>query len=127
MALGVNKAFPLAMFVHASHPDNIKRHHLQGQLTVVLVDSVVNSGKTVVEFVQAIRNIHASIRIVVVASVVQAEYVSPNSLIIQELADHETLSLVVLRLSATKFTCSGTTDWQPSIQHNASVVITSQL
>jgi uracil phosphoribosyltransferase len=60
MALGVNEAFPLAMFVHASRPDDIMLHHLQGQLTVVLVDSVVNSGKTVVQFVQHVRNLHAT-------------------------------------------------------------------
>lgn len=64
MAFGVNDAFPLAMFVHASHPDDIKLHHLQDQLTLVLVDSVVNSGKTVVQFVQHVRNLNATIRIV---------------------------------------------------------------
>jgi hypothetical protein len=45
MALGVNEAFPYAMFVHAEHPEDIEPHHLQR--TVVLVDSVMNSGKTV--------------------------------------------------------------------------------
>ena len=30
MALGVNDALPLAMFVHASRPDDIMLHHLQG-------------------------------------------------------------------------------------------------
>ena len=72
MAFGVNDAFPLAMFVHASSPDDIMLHHLQGQLTVVLVDSVVNSGMTVVQFVQHARDLHATIRIIVVAGVVQA-------------------------------------------------------
>jgi hypothetical protein len=76
MALGVNEAFPLAMFVHASRPDDIMLHHLQGQLTVVLVDSVVNSGKTVVQFVQHVRNLHATIRIVVITGVAQAQSVS---------------------------------------------------
>lgn len=109
MAFGVNEAFPLAMFVHASRPGDIMLHHLQGQLTVVLVDSVVNSGKTVVQFVQHIRNLHTTIRIVVVAGVVQAQCVSGGGLA-QALGRHEKLSLVALRLSDNKFTGRGTTD-----------------
>ena len=109
MAFGVNDAFPLAMFVHASRPSDIMLHHLQGQLTVVLVDSVVNSGKTVIQFVQRIRSLHATIRIVVVAGVVQAQCVSGGGLA-QAVGRHENLSLVALRLSDNKFTGRGTTD-----------------
>jgi uracil phosphoribosyltransferase/adenylate kinase/phosphoserine phosphatase len=106
MALGVNEAIPLAMFVHASRPNDIMPHHLHGQHTVVLVDSVVNSGKTVVQFAQHIRNLHATIRIVVVAGVAQAQSVD---YLTQALA-HTELSLVALRLSHNKFTGRGTTD-----------------
>ena len=95
MALGVNDVFPRAMFVHASEPVDLRVYHLQRQLTVVLVDSVVNSGKTNVEFVQHICNVHATIRIVVVASCLA-----------EALACHSKLSLVALRLSETKFTGS---------------------
>jgi len=109
MALGVNDAFPLAMFVHASRPDDIMLHHLQGQFTVVLVDSVVNSGKTVVQFVQHVRNLHATIRIVIIAGVVQAQSVSRGSHA-QPLARYAELSLVALRLSDNKFTGRGITD-----------------
>jgi len=109
MALGVNDAFPLAMFVHASRSDDIMLHHLQGQLTVVLVDSVVNSGKTVVQFVQHVRDLHATIRIVVVAGVVQAQSISENSHV-RALARHAKFSLIALRLSNNKFTGRGTTD-----------------
>ena len=109
MALGVNDAFPLAMFVHASRPADIMLHHLQGKLTVVLVDSVVNSGKTVVQFVQHVRNLHATIRIVIIAGVVQAQSVSGGSHA-QSLARHAELSLVALRLSDNKFTGRGSTD-----------------
>jgi hypothetical protein len=52
MAHGVNEAFPLAMFVHAREPEDIKPHHLDTQHAIVLVDSVVNNGKIGVEFVQ---------------------------------------------------------------------------
>ena len=109
MAFGVSDAFPLAMFVHASDTDDIKLHHVQGQLTVILVDSVVNTGKTIVEFVQHVRKLHATIRIVVVAGVVQTQCVSEGSLN-QTLARYANLRLIALRLSETKFTGSGATD-----------------
>lgn len=109
MALGVNDAFPLAMFIHARRPDDIMLHHLQGQLTVVLVDSVVNSGKTVVDFLQHVRNLNATIHIVVVAGVAQAQSISGGSLA-GALARHSNLSIVALRLSDNKFTGKGTTD-----------------
>ena len=109
MAFGVNDAFPLAMFVHASDADDIKLHHLQGQLTVILVDSVVNTGKTIVEFVQHVRKLDATIRIVVVAGVVQAQCISGGSFK-QTLARYAKIHLIALRLSDTKFTGSGTTD-----------------
>lgn len=109
MALGVNEAFPLATFVHASRPDNIMLHHLEGQFTVVLVDSVVNSGKTVVQFVEHVRKLRAAIRIVVIAGVIQAESVSRGSLA-QALECYGKISLIALRLSENKFTGRGTTD-----------------
>ncbi|OCL13444.1 hypothetical protein AOQ84DRAFT_372188 [Glonium stellatum] len=109
MALGVNDAFPLAMFIHASRPDNINLSHLQGQLAIVLVDSVVNSGKTVLQFVQHIRKLDATIRIVVVAGVVQAQSISVGGLA-QALSTRTNLSLVALRVSDNKFTGRGATD-----------------
>ena len=70
MASGVNDVFPLAMFVYARDTNDIKLHHLQGQLTVILVDSVVNTGKTIIEFVQHVRKLYATIHIVIVAGVI---------------------------------------------------------
>ncbi|KFY03040.1 hypothetical protein V490_00334 [Pseudogymnoascus sp. VKM F-3557] len=106
MALGVNDVFPLATFVHAKEPDEML-HHLQGRSNIVLVDSVVNSGKTVVQFVQYIRSLHPTIRIVVVTGVAQAESISN---IERALPRERRLSLIALRLSANKFTGKGTTD-----------------
>ena len=105
MASGVNDVFPLAMFFHAKSHQDITPHQLQGRQTVVLVDSVVNTGKTIVESVQHIRDLHATIRIVVVAGVVQAQFASSDSL-----GHYANLSMVALRISETKFTGSGTTD-----------------
>jgi uracil phosphoribosyltransferase/adenylate kinase/phosphoserine phosphatase len=108
MALGVSSAFPLAQFVHAKDPKDLRLHHLHGQKTIVLVDSVVNSGKTIVRFAQHIRNLNASVRIVVIAGVVQAQAVSSLS---QALVGHtDNFSLIALRLSDNKFTGKGTTD-----------------
>ena len=109
MALGVSDAFPRAMFVHASDPGNLKTHHLEGQITVILVDSVVNTGDTIVEFVQHVRQLHATIRIVVVAGVVQDECITKDGFK-QHLAPYGRIHLVALRTSETKFKGSGTTD-----------------
>jgi hypothetical protein len=64
MALDVNDAFPLAMLFHASHPDDV-------HMALVLVDLVVNSGRTIVDFVQAIRNLNVTICVAIAASIVQ--------------------------------------------------------
>ena len=109
MALGVNDAFPRAMFVHTNNPNALKPHHLQGQYMVILVDSVINTGKSIIEFVQHVRKLHATIRIVIVAGVVQAQCVSEGTLE-QALGKYAHLYLITLRLSETKFTGSGTTD-----------------
>ncbi|TVY81691.1 Uracil phosphoribosyltransferase [Lachnellula suecica] len=107
MAFGVSDAFPLAMFVHAKEPENLKVGNLQGQRTVILVDSVVNSGKSVIEFVQHIRKLSPRIRIVVVAAVVQDEAVKNLQ---EKLTLSESFDLVALRFSKNKFVGSGKTD-----------------
>ena len=109
IAFGVSKAFPCAIFIHANRPNDIKPHHLLRQCTVMLVDSVVNSGKMIMNFIQHVRSLHATIRVVVVAGVAQAQSVSEGSLA-QVLARDANLSLVALRLSDNRFTGRGTTD-----------------
>lgn len=74
MAQGVSEAFPAAMFVHANTPDDLTEQHIRGQSTILLVDSVVNSGKTIIGFVEHIRAIDKTVRIVVVAGVIQARF-----------------------------------------------------
>ncbi|MDI1493105.1 MAG: hypothetical protein OHK93_004892 [Ramalina farinacea] len=109
MATGVSDAFPLAWFVHAKEPEDIKLHHLKGQETVILVDSVVNTGKSIVDAVRHIRKLHATVRIMIVAGVVQKECVSKHVLK-NELAQLMGIHLVTLRYSDTKFTGSKATD-----------------
>ncbi|CAG8135650.1 unnamed protein product [Penicillium olsonii] len=109
MALGVSKALPLAMFLHAKVPAEIRHKHLQDRTTVILVDSVVNTGQSILEFVRHIRQLNFSIRIIVVAGVIQATSIS-TSMIAQELSRFRRLSFVALRLSKNQFTGKGPTD-----------------
>ena len=107
MAFRVNEAFPLAMFVHAKQSADVIPHHLPVQGTVVLVDSVVNSGKSIVKFVNRIRHLDATIRIVVVAGVVRAQSLH---YLAHALPSLDNFSLVALRRSDSKFTGTGTID-----------------
>jgi uracil phosphoribosyltransferase/phosphoserine phosphatase len=110
MADGVNQALPSAIFLHAKRPHDVTAQHIKGQWTVVLVDSVVNSGKSMVEFVQRIRSLDPTIAIVAVAGVVQVESLSPDSTFGQALETDRALSLVALRLSENRFQGRGGTD-----------------
>ncbi|TVY36103.1 hypothetical protein LOCC1_G007561 [Lachnellula occidentalis] len=102
LALGVNDVFPLAMFVHANKPADVKAHHVQGQRTLILVDSVINSGNTIVDFVQHVRDqLHSTIRIVVVTNVAQVRSIGTMA---HQLSADESFDLVALRLSENKFT-----------------------
>jgi uracil phosphoribosyltransferase/phosphoserine phosphatase/adenylylsulfate kinase-like enzyme len=111
MAFGINDAFPLAMFLHAKSPEDVTEY-LKGVITVVLVDSVINTGKSIVKFVKHIRNKHATIRIVVVAGVAQRDSVKQGGLIAQNLTREEAigLTIVTLRISDNKYTGVGSID-----------------
>ncbi|KAK8063505.1 hypothetical protein PG996_008157 [Apiospora saccharicola] len=111
MALGVAGVMEKAMFVHAKEPEGVEWHHLQGQSTVLLVDSVVNSGSSMVRFIQRICRLHKRIRIVVVAGVVQRQSISPESGSLHVLAKAlGGFMVVTLRLSDNRFNGSGITD-----------------
>lgn len=110
MAEGVNQALPGAMFLHAKQPVEVTPIHVRGQWTVVLVDSVVNSGKSMVEFVQRIRSFDPTIPIVAVAGVVQAQSLSAESVLGRALGADKALSLIALRLSENRFQGRGGTD-----------------
>ncbi|KAI1322999.1 uracil phosphoribosyltransferase-domain-containing protein [Xylariaceae sp. FL0255] len=109
MALGISDVLPEAMFVHAKAPEDVLDQHLDGQRVVILVDSVVNSGKTAAEFIQCIREKNSSVLIVVIAGVIQKRSVSEGSLM-DELWRDDRLHLIALRISENKFTGKGTTD-----------------
>ncbi|KAJ0334344.1 hypothetical protein COL5a_000398 [Colletotrichum fioriniae] len=104
MALGVNEVFPNAIFIHANRATELTKENLVGVKTLLLLDSVVNSGKSVKGFVDRVRRLKLEIRIVIV---VQAKAISD---VLEPLACKGDLSLVSLRLSENKFTGSGGTD-----------------
>lgn len=108
MASGVNAAFPLAAFVHAKLPFDIQAHHLKGRHSVILVDAVVNTGKSVVEMVRRIRDLDATIRVVVLAGVVQSQAISAGML--AETLRDPNVFLAALRLSDNMYTGTGGTD-----------------
>jgi uracil phosphoribosyltransferase len=76
---------------------------------VILVDLVVNSGKSVVEFVERIRKLSPTARIVIVSGVVQDQAVASGELA-DMLALAPNLHLVALRFSENKYTGKGRTD-----------------
>ncbi|KAI1252066.1 hypothetical protein MGN70_006638 [Eutypa lata] len=109
MAFGVNQVFPLARFVHASRPEDVTIHHLQSIHNVILVDSVVNSGRSVVEFAQHVRNLRPTTHVIVVTGVVQKQSISEGGLI-HEYGRGAELELIALRISENKFIGRGGTD-----------------
>ncbi|KAK5660036.1 hypothetical protein OQA88_13504 [Cercophora sp. LCS_1] len=98
MALGVSEAFPAAGFLHAKTVGDVKEEHLNGMKTVLLVDSVVNTGKSAMEFVDHVSR--EGVRVIIVAGVVQASAVGV-------LAGTE---IVALRVSENRFVGRGGTD-----------------
>ncbi|KAK1752606.1 uracil phosphoribosyltransferase-domain-containing protein [Echria macrotheca] len=111
MAFGVNEVFPAAAFLHAKTTSDLKEECLEGIKTVLLVDSVINTGKSVVEFVQHMRVICGDgVRIIIVAGVVQAEAVAEGGMLAPLIQGDGMLDVVALRLSQNKFTGRGGTD-----------------
>ncbi|KAK7461317.1 hypothetical protein VKT23_008496 [Stygiomarasmius scandens] len=110
LALGISEAMPLAMFMHAKDSDDVQKQHIEGRRTIILVDSVVNTGSTLVAFIRRIRELNETARIVVVAGVVQAKALSRTKLAQFLTADRNVDQVVALRKSDNKFTGRGTTD-----------------
>ncbi|KAK5263509.1 hypothetical protein LTR96_011093 [Exophiala xenobiotica] len=109
MGFGVNDAFPLASFLHAKRPEDITAGHLKDVSTVVLVDSVVNSGQTMVDFLQRVHHLEVSVRIVMVAGVAQRQSIGKLEKC-QAALQHQNVCLIALRTSDNQFTGHGGTD-----------------
>ena len=109
IALGINDAHQAAKFLHGREPKDVKLHHVRSCRNFILVDSVVNTGRSVVDFVKHIRKLDGSVRIVVVAGVIQAQSIS-TGILAEALDEHPDVRLVALRLSQNKYTGQGGTD-----------------
>ena len=109
MALGISAVFPRAPFHHSFKQEDIFIENVRGMQTVLVVDSVINSGKTVVSYVKHLRKLQPDLSIVVVSGVVQGRFVSGGSFdrLVEE---QKNLSLVTLRVSDNRFTGRGPSD-----------------
>lgn len=110
LAMGVNDAIPLATFVHAKKPSDLLPDHTAGKQVVMLIDSVVNSGRTVVEFLRRVRELRSDVSVLVIAGVIQSDAIDEAGALGRALVDDGNLEVVALRTSDNKFTGSGTTD-----------------
>ncbi|RDA86961.1 hypothetical protein CP532_6729 [Ophiocordyceps camponoti-leonardi (nom. inval.)] len=109
LAFGVNEVFPRAMFLHADSAPDVDELHLRGMRSVILVDSVVNTGKTLLLFIDRIHQLKPDVRIFVVAAVVQADAVSQGHKLAVTMERHN-VKMVALRLSDNKYTGTKGTD-----------------
>lgn len=64
MTFGVSEAFPRAVFAHANTPGELNENMLKTHDAVILVDAVVNTGKSIREFVEHIASVNPNIEIV---------------------------------------------------------------
>ncbi|KAK5166263.1 uncharacterized protein LTR77_008524 [Saxophila tyrrhenica] len=110
MAFGVSEVFPLATFVHAKKPGDLTTEHMQHASTIILVDSVINSGKSILDFLRHIRGVRTRVPVIVVAGVVQADATKRDSAFAAEIFELGRVDLVALRLSENKYTGKGKTD-----------------
>jgi uracil phosphoribosyltransferase len=108
MAFGISRALPLASFAHAYHFSDIKPGNFTGKSTIILVDSVINTGKSIVEFLEPLRKEHPEVKVVVVAGVVQEDAVKGTEL--AKCLEGDKVWLVALRKSGNKFVGTGGMD-----------------
>ncbi|KAE8382870.1 uracil phosphoribosyltransferase-domain-containing protein [Aspergillus bertholletiae] len=110
MASGVNDAFEQAMLVHAKQPTDLHQGHIEDRSAILLVDSVVNSGRTVLDFVRHIRDFNHDAPIVVITGVIQARCISGEGLLNASLAQDANLHFLTLRISENMYKGTRATD-----------------
>ncbi|KAI6885563.1 hypothetical protein KC360_g2753 [Hortaea werneckii] len=110
MAFGVSEAFPKAVFHHAKEPEEVLKKHLDDMKAVILVDAVINEGRTIAGFVKHIRQIDPNIDIVVMAGVTQRDAVQGRKILTRALSGCGKVTLITLRTSERKYKGQGATD-----------------
>ncbi|KAH7082593.1 uracil phosphoribosyltransferase-domain-containing protein [Paraphoma chrysanthemicola] len=109
MAFRINSVLPHASFAHARTYADLRPGVLCGKRTVILVDSVINSGKAIVEFLNPLRREYPLVRVVVVAGVVQAD--SMRAMDLGRMMEGDVrLSVVALRVSENMYVGKWVTD-----------------
>ena len=109
VALGISEVFGSSSFLHARDPSDITSAHLSDVSTVILVDSVINNGTTMLRFVKHVREMNAQILIIAVAAVVQKSAMEPHGTLRRAGIGYG-LTVVALRVSENKYTGCGVTD-----------------
>ncbi|KAJ4384900.1 hypothetical protein N0V86_000504 [Didymella sp. IMI 355093] len=91
---------------------DIDENHFKGKKTIILGNSVVKSGTSIVEYLVTLRQKLPEVKVVVIAGVVQegAVKVVEEGTLGYHLRKDPDLTLVALRTSLRKFTGKGTTD-----------------
>ncbi|KAJ4229019.1 hypothetical protein NW759_003740 [Fusarium solani] len=95
MARGVREAFPSAMLIFTASTSDIADHDVHYKYTVILVDSSINSGQTMIRFIKHIRNCNPRTRIVVMTGAVQAKAIGRTGAL-RSAMQHSHSSLVAL-------------------------------
>lgn len=109
VALSISEVFGSSSFLHARDPSDITSAHLSDVSTVILVDSVINNGTTMLRFVKHVREMNAQILIIAVAAVVQKSAMEPHGTLRRAGIGYG-LTVVALRVSENKYTGYGVTD-----------------
>ncbi|EXJ56391.1 hypothetical protein A1O7_06734 [Cladophialophora yegresii CBS 114405] len=109
MAMGISEVLPSASFLHAKKPEDVTGEILEGTSIVILADSVVNSGQTVADFIGHLTSLKPTMRIIVMAGVVQVEATARIEGLCTTRQSRR-VDLVTLRVSHNKFPGRGGTD-----------------
>lgn len=98
---GINEVIPFAMLLHANVASDVRTKHVKDCVTIILFILVVNSGKLILELVQHVRRLNATIRIVVI-TVIEMQCVSARCMA-HKLGRSRRLFSMALRLSDYQF------------------------
>lgn len=119
MAFGVSEVMPAASFIHSKKPADIDRDLLAAADSVILVDSVVNSGQSMKEYLdhvlaflgkQDLKARRGLCEVVIVAGVVQENAMKVLQACCEGHEEIAKFNLITLRTSANQCTGKGGTD-----------------
>lgn len=109
MATGVNQVFRQAAMLHAREPGQIGSGDLRPHGTVILVDSVINSGRSIVAFIRRVREMKKTIRICIVTGVLQRDCLADDHDLARLLRESRA-TLISLRTSQNSYVGTRQTD-----------------